>query len=133
VIRVPSAKLPVIEANGRSEPRNPVLHIDCPVTPVDQVVMVGAEQAAIVHGRATAIGPVPDMVCFRPWSRPCASRKDTALVSGVKCEAEAPRDGSLSASDIENLTLATQQDRDDSGVASSTTNGAYGHRSRHRH
>lgn len=73
---------------------------DVPALEVDLLVVHGAQQATVVHGRLSTVSPVPGVVCVAHSGRPVAAGKRASAVSGDQRAADAQGDGAHSTADV---------------------------------
>src|SRR4249919_432747 len=71
-----------VEVGWRDEPGDAASDVDGPVFLVDHVVVVGAEQHAVLGSGGSALGPVGDVVGLAPGGRDGAAGEGAAAVAG---------------------------------------------------
>src|SRR6476661_486773 len=108
------------------EPGDAVFDVDVPLFCVDQVVVVGAEEDAVVGAGGSALGPVGDVVGFAPGCGDGAVGEGAALVAGVEGFADVGWEDAGGAADVEDASLAAEEDGDDVGVAGDFADGGGG-------
>ena len=90
---------------------------------VDHVVVMGAEQGPVVGSGGSAAGPVGDVVGFAPGGGDGAAGEGAALVAGDEGFAEVGREEPGGPADVQDPSLAAEQDGDDVGVAGDLPHG----------
>ena len=94
---------------------------DDPLTRVDRVMVVGAEQDHVLQSCGAAVVPGFDVVGFGPGCWNGAARKDAAMIAGDERFAQVCRRKASGAADVEYLTRGAKDDRDDVGIAREST------------
>ena len=84
---------------------------------MDRVVVSGAEQHAVVDGGGSACSPGDDVVGFAPGCRHSAVGERAALVAGHERPSQVRWEETLGSADVQDLTLAAEDEREDVGVA----------------
>src|SRR6478735_9316803 len=125
-VSVPAGCPGGVEVGWWDEPGDAGPHLDGPVFFVDHVVVMGAEQGSVVGSGGAAAGPVGDVVGLAPGGGDGALREGAALVPGGDGLADVGREDAGGASDVQDLALAAEDDRDDVGVAGDFADGAGG-------
>jgi hypothetical protein len=123
VVVVLSGLLAGVDVGWRDEPGGPVFEVDFPLFFVDQMVVVGAEEDAVVGAGGSAAGPVGDVVGFAPGCGHGAVGEGAALVSGVEGFADVGREDAGGAADVEDASFGAEEDGDDVGVAGDFADG----------
>lgn len=90
---------------------------DRPLSFMDQVVMPGAEQYAVVDAGGSACRPGNDVVGFAPGGRHRAVGEGTAPVTCYECPPQVRWKEALGSPDVEDLARAAEHEWQDVGVA----------------
>lgn len=116
-VQVASGCLAGIDVGWGFEPCHAGVHGDGPAFFVDDVVMVAAQQGAVVGSGGAAVGPVVDVVGFAPRRGDSAIGEGAALVAGGDGFADVGREHPGGAADVQDAAVAAEQDGDDVRVA----------------
>lgn len=105
-----------IEVFGGSEPRGSVDGCDRPVPLLDEVVVAGAEQDAIVNGGGAACCPGNDVVGFAPRRGHGAVREGAPLVTSHQSPSHVRGEEALGTSDVKDLPCSAEHNGQDIGL-----------------